>query len=73
MTFYDYPSDRVAYHVNRSTLIEEIAAVHADANKPNHEKVVVLIGLGGCGKTQLALRYCQQSEQNGRFDVIYLD
>ena len=71
MTFYDYPTDKIAYHVKRSALIDETAAVHADTSKFNHEKVAVLIGLGGCGKTQLALQYCLQSERSGRFEAIY--
>ena len=48
-----------------------IAAIHDEPNKPTYQKVAVLIGLGGCGKTQLALHYCQQSEQSGRFAAIF--
>ncbi|KAH8684317.1 hypothetical protein BGZ60DRAFT_164137 [Tricladium varicosporioides] len=33
--------------------------------------VVVLLGMGGCGKSQLALEYCQQSENDGSFSVIF--
>jgi tetratricopeptide (TPR) repeat protein len=33
--------------------------------------VVVLLGMGGCGKTQLVLDYCQQVEDDGRFHAIF--
>ena len=71
VTSYDYPTHRIAHFVNRSDSLAEIAAIHEKPNKPAYEKVAVLSGLGGCGKTQLALHYCQQSELNGRFSAIY--
>ena len=33
--------------------------------------MVVLLGMGGCGKTQLVLDYCQQAEDDGRFHAIF--
>jgi tetratricopeptide (TPR) repeat protein len=33
--------------------------------------VFVLLGMGGCGKSQLALEYCHQAEHNGTYSVIF--
>ena len=33
--------------------------------------VVVLLGIGGCGKSQLALEYCQQSENDKSYSAIF--
>jgi tetratricopeptide (TPR) repeat protein len=33
--------------------------------------VVVLHGMGGCGKSQLALEYCQQSENDNSYSAIF--
>jgi hypothetical protein len=33
--------------------------------------VVVLLGMGGCGKSQLALEYCQQSENDKSYKSIF--
>jgi hypothetical protein len=33
--------------------------------------VVVLLGMGGCGKSQLALEYCQQSENDKSYSAIF--
>jgi tetratricopeptide (TPR) repeat protein len=33
--------------------------------------VVVLLGMGGCGKSQLALEYCQNSEKNKSYRAIF--
>jgi hypothetical protein len=33
--------------------------------------IFVLLGMGGCGKSQLALEYCQQSENDKSYTVIF--
>lgn len=32
---------------------------------------VVLTGMGGCGKSQLALAYCQAAEESGKYGMIF--
>jgi hypothetical protein len=84
---YEVPSMRVTYIVRRLLLLETLdklfpgrgeggssadaAATRSVLDEPT---VVVLLGLGGQGKTQLALEYCKMVRASGRFDtIIWLD
>src|SRR4051794_31627641 len=59
-TYYEIPSLRVSQFVQRVGLLEEIKASLDDttAHAPD-VKIIVLLGMGGQGKTQLALEYCR--------------
>ena len=61
------PQKRVSHFVTRRTLLADIAdrLFNADSTKP-----VVLLGMGGAGKTQLALELCRQAEENDKFGAI---
>jgi hypothetical protein len=84
---YEVPLMRVTHMVRRPLLLETLdklfsgsraggsssdAAVGRSASV--EPTVVVLLGLGGQGKTQLALEYCKMVRASGRFDnIIWLD
>ena len=66
---YQFPRG-VAYFVPRENLISEIqhglsCATHFDPPS------VILAGMGGSGKTQLALEFCRQSRDVGRHEAIF--
>jgi hypothetical protein len=44
---------------------------HFQARNTAIPTVVVLLGIGGCGKSQLALEYCQQCENDKSYSVIF--
>ena len=68
---YNFPKG-VSQFVSRDGPLREVARLF---RKRNHDEidptVVVLIGMGGSGKTQLALKYCRRSKVNQRFDSIF--
>jgi hypothetical protein len=71
MTHYCYPASAVSHYVNRETLLTRINDAFSGINETTNARVAVLLGMGGCGKTQLTLQYCRQSEALGRFSSIF--
>jgi hypothetical protein len=78
--FYDVLALRVAHMVRRPLLLATLeklfggsagsATSPASGTPEEPLTVVVLLGLGGQGKTQLALEYCQTARAAKRFGVI---
>ena len=70
-TYYEIPSLQVHQFVERVELLEEIETSFATAGNTSHPKIVVLLGMGGQGKTQLALEYCRVARTSGKFQAIF--
>ena len=70
-TYYHHPASIPSRLVTRETPLGQIEAAYLDDTLAATSPVVVLLGMGGCGKTQLALQYCQQCEAKGRFSAIF--
>jgi tetratricopeptide (TPR) repeat protein len=66
-----YPSYKVDHFVTREGPLNEIQQHHQYSEQVVKAKVVVLLGIGGCGKSQMALEYCHQAEANRRFTAIF--
>ena len=66
-----YPSYRVNHFVTRRSPLEEINQQFQKSRENAIATVVVLLGMGGCGKSQLALEYCQQGELNRAYSAIF--
>ena len=65
------PPKRVSHFVTRQTLLADIIDRLFNDDSP---KPTVLLGMGGAGKTQLALEVCRQAEQSNKFGaVIWVD
>ena len=61
------PNSRVSYFVTRRALLDEL-----DKNLLHNSqgRCVVMIGMGGIGKTQLALEFCLRAEEARKFMTI---
>ncbi|KAI9859482.1 MAG: hypothetical protein M1813_006624 [Trichoglossum hirsutum] len=70
-TYYRYPTLRVSHFVNRENPLREIEATYHRSKDLVDPTVVVLFGMGGSGKTQLALEYCRRTEASRRFTSIF--
>ncbi|KAH7367869.1 P-loop containing nucleoside triphosphate hydrolase protein [Plectosphaerella cucumerina] len=65
------PTDRRVYDpVTRQDVIDQIN-YEFTTSEHNEPHVVILQGMGGQGKTQLALEYCRQSKRDVRFNGIF--
>lgn len=69
--YCDYPKSKVEHFVPREDLLDEIGQFFQEDGTTLWGKRVVLHGIGGCGKTQLALEYCERSSKAGIFDAIF--
>jgi tetratricopeptide (TPR) repeat protein len=49
----------------------KIEEFYQNTEKTTAYKLVVLRGMGGCGKSQLALDFCQRGHVDGRFTAIF--
>ena len=70
-THYHYPASVASHLVVREEPLRKIEDAFSRPNLIVQPQIVVLLEMGGCGKTQLALWYCQQSEANGLFSSIF--
>ena len=65
------PHRRVLNFIGRQDLL---TAVQDRFSCQPSERAVVLVGMGGAGKTQIALEICRQAEENIKFmAVIWID
>lgn len=66
------PSNRVTHFVPRETLLSEMEK--PPENSTRQTRIIVLSGMGGCGKTQLALAYCEKLATAGRhIAILWID
>lgn len=71
--YYSVPARRVRNFVGRDDILESIEAGFFGKNRnANGPHVVVLRGLGGQGKTQIALEYCRRSRLTYR-GIFWVD
>lgn len=74
-TYYEVPSLEVSQYVRRSELLRKIKIIFSNTTDgAPWPKRVVLLGMGGHGKTQLAFEYCRvlkSSETHQR--VFWID
>jgi tetratricopeptide (TPR) repeat protein/adenylate kinase family enzyme len=70
-THYHYPTLTASRFVVRERPLQEIEAAMGEHKDGPNPRVVVLLGMGGSGKTQLALQYCQQAEARRQFMSIF--
>ena len=69
-SLYIVPPLDTHYYVERRKLFTRLEGLLSLGNT-SHRRIVVLLGMGGTGKTQLALRYCRHVKNRG--GIFWLD
>jgi len=71
MTFYDIPPLQVPHFVTRKALLTRLEKLFECSATTSSPTIVVLLGMGGGGKTQLALEYCRHMKDSGKLRAIF--
>ena len=70
--YHEVPSLQVSQYVKRPELLKAIETGFSDATESTPgPKKVVLLGMGGQGKTQLALEYCSVARASETYQAIF--
>lgn len=70
--YYEVPSLQVSKYVKRLQLLKDIETSFADSMESAfHPRRVILLGMGGQGKTQLALEYCHMARTSETYQAIF--
>jgi len=69
--YFNVPNRRSRHFVGREDVLDKILGYHS--TDCTTSKVVVLRGLGGQGKTQVALEYCQRRRQAPFVTTFWID
>ena len=66
------PARQTSHFVGRELYLNEIGR-HLSASEKSREQpgIIVIQGMGGLGKTQLALAYCRRAWRNGEFHSVF--
>ncbi len=68
--YYEVPNRRVNSFVGRENILQKIDEVLSDGSGPHY---AVLQGMGGQGKTQVALEYCRRKKNNPYSAIFWVD
>ena len=72
--YFIYPPHKVNHFVERVPALQSLQLCLSARRNTAEANFAILLGLGGCGKTQLALAYCQWAEHSGSYDfVLWID
>ena len=69
--YYNYPEYKIENFVSREEALSTIRKCYLNHDINVLPKIVVLYGTAGCGKTQLALEYCQQARKEETYQAIF--
>jgi hypothetical protein len=69
-SFFEVPNRRARQFIGREDVLERIEKGLSSGEGP---RVVVLRGLGGQGKTQVALEYCRRARTHGVQAIFWID
>ncbi|KFY31329.1 hypothetical protein V493_01202, partial [Pseudogymnoascus sp. VKM F-4281 (FW-2241)] len=70
-SYFLYPSHQVTHYVIRKGFVEAIQKHFKSREDNSAPTIAVLHGMGGCGKTQAALEYCRQGQNEKWFSAIF--
>jgi tetratricopeptide (TPR) repeat protein len=68
---YEVGAQRTTFFVDRPTILHRIEEAFAKPTPSSVTKVTVLLGLGGQGKTQMALEHCRIEKSKGNLRAIF--
>jgi hypothetical protein len=69
--FYRIPSLRAPHFISQKSLLTQLEKLFQHPSPTSSPCTVVLIGMGGAGKTQLALEYCRHLEDLKTHQAIF--
>ncbi|KFY53432.1 hypothetical protein V496_07587 [Pseudogymnoascus sp. VKM F-4515 (FW-2607)] len=69
--YFSYPSYQVTHYVARNNLTESIHNHFKKRLDSITPAIAVLHGMGGCGKSQVALEYCRQGQNEKWVSAIF--
>ena len=69
-SYYEIPNRRVDGFVGREEILQKIDEALSDGSSPHY---AVLQGMGGQGKTQVALEYCHREKNNPYSAIFWVD
>lgn len=69
-TYYDLPPLGVLYYVERKKFFYRLEELLPNGTT-SRRRIVVLLGIGGTGKTQLALRFCRHMKDNEKLREVF--
>ena len=74
-TCYKYPSSLISQFIGREDILKLLEdTLLKTGSKTQQPNVAVLLGMGGQGKTALALEYCRRAQVNGYFkSILWID
>ncbi len=70
LSYYEVPNRRVDGFVGREDILRKIDEALSDGSGPHY---AVLQGIGGQGKTQVALEYCHRKKDNPYSAIFWVD
>ena len=72
---YDIPSSQLSHFVGREEMLQNISqSVQEAFINSSVPKALVLIGMGGQGKTQIALEYCRRAQASDTVEhIVWID
>jgi nucleoside phosphorylase/tetratricopeptide (TPR) repeat protein len=68
--YFIYPSHKLNHFVERRHHLQSLEKCFQDRKKATSANLAVLLGMGGCGKSHLALAFCQLAEQSDECGYI---
>jgi NB-ARC domain len=73
-SYYMVPSLQVSEYIERIDLLESVKTAVQQMREQQRRQVVVLLGMGGQGKSQLAMEYCRTARLSKEFRaIIWID
>lgn len=68
---YDIPSRQLSFFVGRQDVLEKLSdCLENTTVHSTRRKAAILTGMGGQGKTQIALEYCQRAQLSKTYGII---
>ncbi|KAL8680147.1 MAG: hypothetical protein Q9186_003614 [Xanthomendoza sp. 1 TL-2023] len=74
-TCYSYPSSQISLFIGQEDLLDKVdKTLLAPSNNSRRPNVAVLLGMGGQGKTALALEFCRRVHSKAHFkSILWVD
>ena len=69
--YFDVPNKLTTQFVERASLLEELENLIVRPQESQNARIITILGMGGQGKTQLALKYCHTAKASALYKGIF--